>query len=227
MVQQLYPEDKDGRVEMCSLLSSKISEEDDGDQFGSSLWFSDEATFHVSGVVNRHNCVIWGEENSRVIREYEQNSSKLHVWCAISDHGIMGPFFSRENNNTVSVTGERYLKMLQDFFLPELRQMGCQPEDITFQHDGAPTHFLTWCHGPSQLMRSLSRTFEQVFTYFVPLLYIPSEKIIRLNVLIIASLETNILRKVITYLNTLWNSLQLSVIAFRSTFLLWRKFQAQ
>jgi hypothetical protein len=56
---------------MCVLLSKKTFEEDDGVQFVPSLWFSDEGTFNVSGVVNRHNCVIWGEENSRAICKYE------------------------------------------------------------------------------------------------------------------------------------------------------------
>jgi hypothetical protein len=85
--------------------------------------------------------VIWGEENPRKIREYEQNSPKLHIWCAISGYGVLGPFFFREFNDTISVTGERYLNMLQKFFVPELQRMEFQPEDITFQYDGALAHF--------------------------------------------------------------------------------------
>ena len=30
------------------------------------LMFTDEATFHVSGRVNMHICLIWGTENPRV-----------------------------------------------------------------------------------------------------------------------------------------------------------------
>jgi hypothetical protein len=84
MVHELYPEDEDRGEEMCFLFSKKIFEKDDGDQFVSSLWFSDEATFRVPSIVNRHSCVIWSEENPRTICEYEQNSPKLYVWCAIS-----------------------------------------------------------------------------------------------------------------------------------------------
>jgi hypothetical protein len=81
------------------------------------------------------------EESPRKIREYEQNSPKVHACCAISSYGVIGSFFFRENNDTVSATGERYLNMLQNLFLQELQRMRFQPEDITFQHGGAPAHF--------------------------------------------------------------------------------------
>jgi len=79
---QLYLEDQDRRKDMCSLLSRNIFEEDDddGDQFMSSLCFFDEKTYSVSGLVNRDKCVISGEENSRKICEYEQNNLKNYMF---------------------------------------------------------------------------------------------------------------------------------------------------
>jgi len=54
---------------------------------------SDEAVFHLSRRVNRHNTQIWGTENPKVIEEKERDSPKLVVWCAISAKGIIGPYF--------------------------------------------------------------------------------------------------------------------------------------
>jgi hypothetical protein len=67
---------------MCSLLSKNIFEQDDDDdddQFMSSLCFFDEETFPVSALVNRDKCVIWSDENSRKICEYEQNNRKNYM----------------------------------------------------------------------------------------------------------------------------------------------------
>jgi hypothetical protein len=46
--------------------------------------FTNEATFHVSGKVYRHNVRIWGTENPHVVREHIRESPKANVWCAIS-----------------------------------------------------------------------------------------------------------------------------------------------
>jgi len=72
------------------------------------IWFSDEAVFHLSGRVNRHNTRIWGTENPKVIEEKERDSPKLVVWCAISAKGIIGPYFFRDDTRrTTTVTGEK------------------------------------------------------------------------------------------------------------------------
>jgi len=57
------------------------------------IWFSDEAVFHLSGRVNRHNTWICGTENPKVIEEKERDSPKLVVWCPISAKGTIGPYF--------------------------------------------------------------------------------------------------------------------------------------
>ncbi|KAJ4448731.1 hypothetical protein ANN_00122 [Periplaneta americana] len=41
--------------------------------------FSDEYTFHVCGIVNRHNCRIWGSENPHVVRELERDNPKINT----------------------------------------------------------------------------------------------------------------------------------------------------
>jgi hypothetical protein len=55
--------------------------------------FSDEATFHKSGHINRHNTIFWGMENPRVIQKHERDSTKMNVWCAVTAAGVIRPYF--------------------------------------------------------------------------------------------------------------------------------------
>lgn len=45
--------------------------------------FSDEATFHVCGTVNRESCRVWGIENPCDVTGHEHDSPKVIVWCAL------------------------------------------------------------------------------------------------------------------------------------------------
>ena len=54
------------------------------DHFLEKLQFSDEATFHVSGAVNRRNVRRWGSENPHADVERQRDSLKVNVFCAIS-----------------------------------------------------------------------------------------------------------------------------------------------
>ena len=97
------------------------------------IWFSNEAIFHLSGGIYRHDTPIWGTENPKVIEEKERDSPKLVVWCAISAKGIIDPYFFRDDaRRTTIVTGENYLEMFQKFFLPELRN-NASVENCCFQ----------------------------------------------------------------------------------------------
>ena len=51
--------------------------------------------------------------------------------------GVIGPFFFDEN-----VNGEKYLEMLEDVILPQLRQQTVFRKMI-WQQDGAPAHYST------------------------------------------------------------------------------------
>jgi hypothetical protein len=42
----------------------------------SNVMFSDEATFHTCGYVNRHKIRIWGSENPHSVREHIRDSKK-------------------------------------------------------------------------------------------------------------------------------------------------------
>jgi hypothetical protein len=104
------------------------------DKFLPRVIFSDEATFHLSGKVNRHNVRIWGLQNAHTTLEDERDSPKANVFCAISQTKVYGPFFFDEN----TVTGVTYLAMLQNWLLPEINE---DSEDSIFQQDGAAPHW--------------------------------------------------------------------------------------
>lgn len=72
--------------------------------------------------VNKHNCRIWGLENSRVVIEHQRDSPKLNVWCGIMRDRIIGPYFFAE-----WITGNTYLDMLQLYAVPQL------PDGAIFQ----------------------------------------------------------------------------------------------
>jgi hypothetical protein len=61
------------------------------------LIFSDEATFNLSGKVNRHNVRIWGLQNPQEALEHERDSPKVNVFCALQQTKVYGPFFFAEN----------------------------------------------------------------------------------------------------------------------------------
>jgi hypothetical protein len=104
---------------------------DDDNAFMKHIVFSEEATFHMSGKVNRQNCRIWGSKNPHEVMEHECDTPKLNVWCALTANSVIGPFFSEE----ATVTRASYLKMLQNYALTQI------PQEYFFQQDGAPPHY--------------------------------------------------------------------------------------
>ena len=80
MLQRLQPNDKPKRKEFADNMLHRISEDE---EFLKRICFSDEATFHVSGKLNKHNVRIWGSEHTHEIRELERDSPKVNVWCGL------------------------------------------------------------------------------------------------------------------------------------------------
>ena len=64
--------------------------EEDG-HFLNRICFSDGATFHVSGKLNKHNARIWGTENPHITREVEHDSPKVNVWSGLLCNKVIGP----------------------------------------------------------------------------------------------------------------------------------------
>jgi hypothetical protein len=70
---EITPDDWPKRYDFASLRLNKI----DDDAFLHEIWFTDEATFHMNGCVNQHNCQIWGSEQPNEIHKYDRGSMKV------------------------------------------------------------------------------------------------------------------------------------------------------
>lgn len=130
LVQALTENDK----QLRTVFSVNMLEFLENDDFGDRIVFSDEATFHMNGRVNRHNVRIWGSEHPRQIIEHVRDSPKLNVFAAICRRKLYGPFFFAER----TVRGHSYLDMLENWLMPQLEE---DSQDFIFQQDGAPPHF--------------------------------------------------------------------------------------
>lgn len=58
--QELSEDDYDRRIQFCEIMSDLINENPD---LTKNVCFSDECTFYLNGLVNRHNCRYWSNEN--------------------------------------------------------------------------------------------------------------------------------------------------------------------
>jgi hypothetical protein len=78
------------RCDLCCNFLEKLA---DDDTTMNKLVFSDEATFRLSGQVNRHNLRNWGSGNPHESLEHERDRAKLNVFAAVSRENLYGPFF--------------------------------------------------------------------------------------------------------------------------------------
>jgi len=72
------------------------------------------------------------------LHEHPLHTERVTVWCAISRIGIIGPWFFEENERAVTVNCERYVSMIEVFFLPKLEEMNAG--EVWFQQDGTTAH---------------------------------------------------------------------------------------
>ena len=133
LLQHLKRTDKTKRATFCMDMQENIDNEDG---FLEKVIFSDEATFHLSGKVNKQNVRIWGTENPREFVEHMRDSPKVNVFCAMSKEKVYGPEFFDEP----TVTGNSYLKLLKKKVMPKLKK---DSVNFIFQQDGAPPHWKT------------------------------------------------------------------------------------
>ena len=67
------------------------------------ICFSDEATFHVSGKLNKHNARIWETENPHITKEIECDSPKVNVWCRLLCNKVIEPFLFDKKTITTDI----------------------------------------------------------------------------------------------------------------------------
>ena len=61
---------------------------DADEHFLKQILFSDEATFHVSEMVNKHNIRFWSSEQVHAVRELQRSSEKVNVSGMVNKHNI-------------------------------------------------------------------------------------------------------------------------------------------
>lgn len=130
VVQKLFVRDFLARRNACEALNENLPSD-------ALVFFSDEAHFHLSGCVNKQNMRYWNNKNPRELHEKPLHSERVSVWCALSRERIIGPYFFEENERAVTVNSERYVNMIENFFLPTLGEIDIR---IWFQQDGATAH---------------------------------------------------------------------------------------
>ena len=101
--------------------------------------FSDEAYFDLGGYVNKQNCRIWGIENPHAYIEKLPHPKRVTVCCGFWSKGIIEPFFfENEQQEAVTVNGDRYQAMLNKFLFTQIEEEDIG--NIWFQQDGATCH---------------------------------------------------------------------------------------
>ncbi|KAI6659882.1 hypothetical protein LOD99_14222 [Oopsacas minuta] len=86
------------------------------------LWTSDEAHCYFEGAVNSKNSIYWGSQRPNEVITKPLHSKKVTVWCALSEKGIIRPYFFEENGVTTCINSEHYIVMLEKF-LEDLKRL--------------------------------------------------------------------------------------------------------
>jgi hypothetical protein len=98
---------------------------------------SDEAHFELPGCVNKQNR-SGATRNELHVKPFHSQGGT--VWSGILAFGIIGHFFEDETGNAVTVTSDRYVHMVNEFLLPELRRRDIDLATFWYQQDGATAH---------------------------------------------------------------------------------------
>jgi ferredoxin-like protein FixX len=125
----IKPDEVPKHYDFASLMLNKIDEDE---TFVRQICFTDEATFHMNGCVNCHNCRIWGSEQPNEIREYVRGSAKVNVWCGLLCDHVVGFFFYS------TITGGIYQDMVENYFFPQIEDLERETGNLViFMQDGA------------------------------------------------------------------------------------------
>jgi len=136
LTQELKATDHEQRQKFTDWLLAKNEFDND---FSRKIIFSDEAHLNINGYVSRQNCSIWGSENPREFQEKPMHPQRVTVWCFLWAEGVTGPyFFENEDGKAITVTGEPYRTMINNFLWPAL--INIDMKTLWFQQDRASCH---------------------------------------------------------------------------------------
>lgn len=154
--QRLSNQDMNARVAYCGQFLAMLYENPD---FLNNVWFSDESHIHLEGYINKQTTRFLGFDKPDVIIQKPLHSARVTIWCAVSAHGVIGPYFIEDDDGTpLTVTQERYRNIVVTPFVQDLRRF-CRARDLRmekqwFQQDGATSHTAR------QSIALLQETFE-------------------------------------------------------------------
>lgn len=149
IVQEINENDYNLRKSFCQTIIERF-------RTLNTVFWSDEAHFHLNGYVNKQNCRFWSQVNPRQKHQRPLHSPKVTVWCALSVNGIIGPyFFENATGAAITVSGEAYRQMISNYFIPQLREHPAYSSRTWFQQDGAT------CHTARATMDQLRELFPQ------------------------------------------------------------------
>ena len=134
VVQELNETDYETRTTLCGDILREVPPT-------AVMICSDEAHFHLSGIINKQNFRYWSDTNPQELHQRPLHSPKVTVGCAVGNFGVWGPYFFEEDGVTVTVTSDRYCKMLEHFLRPKVTDLLNDQEDLWFQQDGATSIF--------------------------------------------------------------------------------------
>jgi hypothetical protein len=89
MIHALNPSDQVARTNSAVDMLERT---DTSPDFLCQVCFSDEATFHANGVVNRYNYRIWGSRSPHVTCDLERGSPKVNVLAGLMHDEVIGTF---------------------------------------------------------------------------------------------------------------------------------------
>ena len=135
--QKLTEAAKMNRLDMAKSLADRIEKTKNFIQL---LWTSDEAHCYLEGAINSKNRIYWGSQGPNEVITKPLHSKKVTVWCALSERGIIGPYFFEENGVTTTFNSERYIVMLERFLEDLKRLFPNNWQKMWFQQDGASPH---------------------------------------------------------------------------------------
>ena len=130
LIVTLNEDNLDRRGQFCEIWLEKL--ENNPHLVYHTFW-SDEARFNRSVVVNRYNCTYWSTENPYIKFNVPYIQEKFMVWCGLTPGGLIGPYLFDETD-----TGPVYRQMLVDYAWPWLKH-----KRLHFQHDEAVPHYVT------------------------------------------------------------------------------------
>ena len=103
------------------------------------VWFSDESWFYADGIAQKKNQYCWALSRDAVTpTETQLVPIKMMVWAAVSEKGLIGPYFFHKNSKNIPVNRQSYQEYLF-WFVEELKRRRMLKKSY-FMKDRAALH---------------------------------------------------------------------------------------